>query len=99
MEWNERVKSLMEKKGFNQKTLSEKSGITEPSVSRYLKGERTPRIDIVVNFAKALGVDVEYLLNGTSVKGIQDIKTAIARHGGKLTDAEQEELIELIRGK
>lgn len=99
MAWKERIKSLMEERGLNQKELSKLSGITEPSISRYLKGERTPRIDIIVNFAKALDVSVEYLLNGTNVEGIQDIKTAIARHGSKLTKEEQNELIELIRGK
>lgn len=99
MTWAEKVKKLMSEKGFNQKKLSEKSGITEPSISRYLKGERTPRIDIVVNFAKALDVDINYLLDEEHMSGIQDIKVAIARHGNPLTEEEQNELIELIRGK
>ena len=61
MTWQEKVKQLMDANGITQKKLSQLSGITEASVSRYLKGDRTARLDIIVNFAKAL--NVEYLLN------------------------------------
>ena len=54
MTWQKKVKQLMQNQSINQKQLSQRSGITEASVSRYLKGERTARIDIIVNFAKAL---------------------------------------------
>ena len=50
MTWQVKVKQLMAAKGMNQKQLSQLSGITEASVSRYLKGERTARLDIIVNF-------------------------------------------------
>ena len=55
--FKEKVKELMNQQNITQKELAELSGITEASVSRYLSGERTPRIDIVINFAKALKVD------------------------------------------
>ena len=63
MTWQEKVKELMKNQGINQKKLSQLSGITEASISRYLKGERTARLDIIINFAKALNVTTEYLLN------------------------------------
>ena len=44
MNWNEMVSDLMKKKGVNQKQLSKLSGITESSISRYLKSDKTPRI-------------------------------------------------------
>ena len=50
--FKDKVKELMESQNMTQKELSEKSGITEASISRYLNGERTPRIDIIINFAK-----------------------------------------------
>ena len=63
MNWSQKVQELMDEKNINQKELSEKSGITRASICRYLKGDRKPRIDVIVNIAKALSVDVESLLD------------------------------------
>ena len=99
MTWQEKVKQLMKNQGINQKRLSQLSGITEASISRYLKGERTARLDIIINFAKALNVTTEYLLNDdeeTDLKPYQEIATAIARNGNALTAEEKNQLIALI---
>ena len=101
MTWQEKVKQLMKNQGINQKKLSQLSGITEASISRYLKGERTARLDIIINFAKALNVTTEYLLNDdeeTDLKPYQEIATAIARNGNALTAEEKNQLIALILG-
>ena len=101
MTWQEKVKQLMNNQGINQKKLSQLSGITEASISRYLKGERTARLDIIINFAKALNVTTEYLLNDdeeTDLKPYQEIATAIARNGNALTAEEKNQLIALILG-
>lgn len=101
MTWQEKVKMLMEQQGLTQKKLSQLSGITEPSVSRYLKGEREARLDVILNFAKALGVTTEYLLNEdgqTELEPYTEIATAIARNGGLLTAEEKNRLIALILG-
>ena len=101
MTWQEKVKQLMNNQGINQKKLSQLSGITEASISRYLKGERAARLDIIINFAKALNVTTEYLLNDdeeTELKPYQEIATAIARNGNALTAEEKNQLIALILG-
>lgn len=101
MTWQDKVKELMKNQGINQKKLSQLSGITEASISRYLKGERTARLDIIINFAKALNVTTEYLLNDdkeTDLKPYQEIATAIARNGNALTAEEKNQLIALILG-
>lgn len=101
MTWQKKVKELMKNQGINQKKLSQLSGITEASISRYLKGERTARLDIIINFAKALNVTTEYLLNDdeeTDLKPYQEIATAIARNGNSLTAEEKNQLIALILG-
>ena len=100
MLWNERVKELMKDKNINQKQLAEQSGITEASVSRYLNGERTPRIDIVSNFARVFGISVDDILsNGfPKMSNYDSIANAIARNGGDLTDAEKDKLISLLKG-
>lgn len=100
-EWITKVKKLMEEKGISQKELSEKSGIAPSSVSRYLNGEREPRIDVMINFSKALNVDVETLLDSDRVTmtPYESIKYAIARNGNNLTADEQKELVDLLLGK
>lgn len=104
MKWQEKVKKLMNDRNINQKQLSKLSGVTESSVSRYLKSERRPRIDIIVNFAKALDVDVEYLLDDddndeSKNSAYNSISTVIARKGGNLTPEEKNKLIRLLLGE
>lgn len=102
MSWEEKVKNLMIERGINQKQLSQLSGITESSVSRYLRSERRPRLDIVVNFAKVFGVATNYLLDdgeASEVSAYDTISTAIARKGGELTAEEKNGLIALLLGR
>ena len=102
MNWKEKVSELMTTKKITQKDLSRLSGITETSISRYLNGSQRPRIDVLLNFAKALDVNVEYLLEeerSTQESSFTTIATAIARNGSNLTIEEQNKLIALILGK
>lgn len=98
--WREKVTNLMIERGINQKQLSQLSGITESSISRYLHSSQRPRMDVVVNIAKALHVETEYLLDDDekSVSAYNSIATAIARKGKDLTAEEKNELIALILG-
>lgn len=99
MSWQEKVIQLMKSQNINQKQLSQKSGITEASVSRYLHGDRAARMDIIINFAKALGVTPDYLLEDdidTSLAPYVAISTAIARNGKDLSPEEKNKLISLI---
>lgn len=101
MTWQDKVKKLMVSQNMTQKQLSQKSGITEASVSRYLRGDRAARMDIIINFAKALGCTTEYLLEdeeNVSVNSYAEIATAIARNGKDLTAEEKNKLIALILG-
>ena len=99
MNWQEKTLKLMKERGWNQKMLAEKSGITEASLSRYLAGERNPRMDIIVNLAKAFNIRTDYLLEDDSVTNLTpytEIATAIARKGSELSIDEKNELIRLI---
>ena len=100
MMWNEQVLDLMKKKGINQKQLSKMTGITESSISRYLNGDKSPRMDIVVNVAKALQVETDYFLKeedkGQSAYNV--ISSAIARKGSELSPEEKNRLIALLIG-
>ena len=100
MKWNEKVLKLMKEKGLSQKQLAQECKIAESSVSRYLKADKRPRLDIVVNFAKVLGVQPEYLLddNDLNDNAFTLISTAIARKGKELTPEEKNKLIAMIAG-
>ena len=100
MMWKEKVTDLMKRQGINQKKLSEISGIAESSLSRYLHSSQRPRIDVVVNIAKALHVETEYLLDDEDKadSAYNTIATAIARKGSELTPEEKNRLIALIIG-
>ena len=101
--FREKVRVLMEQKGMTQKNLSRLSGITEASISRYLNGDRNPRIDIVINFAKALNVSPQYLIEDDQLslkeKGFIELKSVIARNASQLTAEEKNELIALLIGR
>ena len=98
--WNKMVLDLMEKKGINQQQLAKMSGITASSICRYLKSDKTPRMDVVVNVAKALQVETDYFLSeedkGQSAFNV--ISAAIARKGNDLTPDERNRLVALIVG-
>ena len=82
--------------------LSRLNGITETSIPRYLNGSQRPRIDGLLNFAKALEVNVEYLLEeerSAQESSFTAIATAIARNGNNLTPEKQNKIIALIIGK
>lgn len=102
--FKDKVKELMESQNMTQKELSEKSGITEASISRYLNGERTPRIDIIINFAKVFKVDVDFLISDDDeIKDLEDsyveCRTVLARNARNLTAEEKNELISIILSK
>ena len=101
MEWSEKVKKLMKENNINQKQLAKLSGITESSISRYLSGDMNPRMDIIVNVAKALKVETNFFLDDDQKceSAYTAISTAIARKGDELTPEEKNKLVLLLLGE
>lgn len=87
-------------KGINQKQLAARSGITESSISRYLASGKNPRMDVIVNVAKALDVEPNYFIEEEKecVSAYKAIATAIARNGNELNAEEKNRLILLLLG-
>ncbi len=64
-----RLREAMQDKGWNQKVLSERSGIHHQQIHKLLRGERTnPQVSTVLDLARALEVSVDYLLGRTKSK-------------------------------
>lgn len=59
---SKRLKKVLTSKCINAKTLSDLSGVPEPTISRYINGARVPSSDILVKIALALNVSTDYLL-------------------------------------
>ena len=47
--FSERLIALMKQNGINQKELAQKAGVTESAMSYYVKGDRTPRSDVLTS--------------------------------------------------
>ena len=58
-----KISELCKQQGIKQKELAEKVGITEVSISRYVRGERIPRRKILIQIANYLHTTPEYLMD------------------------------------
>ena len=99
MKFEERLKALMKKRNLTQKELANKSNITEASISKYLSGERTPRVDVIINLAKALEITTDELLldvdNNEAYSFIQT-KAVLARGIENMSEEDKMKLISFI---
>ena len=62
MTMGERITKRLDELRLTQRELAATVGVTEISMSRYIRGSRTPNAVVVANIAKALGVTTDYLL-------------------------------------
>lgn len=61
----ERLQKIINKKDITQRELAKLTGVTEVTISRYLSGERKPRIEIISKIAEVLNVSIDYLLGNS----------------------------------
>lgn len=97
----ENIKHELERRKISQKDLCKMTGISESAMSKYLSSQNSLRSDIVAKIARALDVNIYQLLGIEEKEGsTYDVcKTALlARSGSSLSDAEKQELINLIFG-
>ena len=88
-----RLIELMENSDMTQIELANKIGTTNVTISRYISGERSPRIEIVAEIAKVFNVSIDYLLGMPSSKNKRFIENEsmvdlykIVNHLGFLND-------------
>lgn len=68
----EKLNQTLQKQNITQKQLSELTGITEQSISRYTNGSRTPGALELIKIANALDVSIDYLLGHINVT-VEDV--------------------------
>ena len=97
-EFGDRVSLLLEQQGISQREIAGILGITEATISRYIKGEREPKPEMIANIATILKTTSDYLLgiedNSQPEKmGYSRIRRLIARNADGMTDDEKKALI------
>ena len=60
----DRIINAMNRNGISQRQLADATGMTEVSISRYVKGKRIPSAEILGRIADVLGVTTDYLITG-----------------------------------
>lgn len=97
-EMGARIADLLRKENMSQRELASRIGATEAAVSKYIKGEREPRAEILANIATVLKTTSEALLGMDD--GIKtpfgEVKAFCTRAAADLTQEEKNELIMAI---
>lgn len=63
MTFGERFKQVLEQREISQKSFAKKLNVSESAISDYVNDRRTPNLLLVRDFARELGVSVDYLLD------------------------------------
>lgn len=96
-----RISDLLDQQGLSQRELADRVGVTEVSMSRYIKGERTPKGPTIANIAKVLHTTSDYLL-GHEVEDADPeteyyrTQRAIARNAKKWTKKQKADLVNAL---
>ena len=71
---------LMEDFNMSQVDLSKKIGISNVTISRYLSGDRIPRLDVITKISSAFNVSVDYLLGLSDNRNGENANTNTLLH-------------------
>ena len=97
-----RISELLEKHGMTQRELAEAVGVTEVSMSRYIKGDRVPKGPIIANIARALHTTTDYLLgkeaDEDSELAYYQTQRAIARNAKNWSQKQKADLVNALFG-
>ncbi|MDD5868314.1 MAG: helix-turn-helix transcriptional regulator [Succinatimonas sp.] len=82
---------------MTQKDFANKLDVTESALSRYIKGDREPRMELLIKMANELGTTVDYLLdNENNDDSFPQIESLIARNASNLTPEQKQKLLKIL---
>lgn len=97
MKFCEKLKLLREERGMTLSEFAELLGTSKQVLSRYERGENTPKITTVSHYAKVLNVTLAYLMKDSITDKAGTTLTSNKKNPPvKLTESERE-LIDLFR--
>jgi transcriptional regulator with XRE-family HTH domain len=95
-----RILELLKINDMTQRELADIVGITEVSMCRYVKGERTPKGPVIANIANALHTTSDHLLGTEEVDDFESeyyrIHRLIARNASKMSSSQKRELVNAL---
>lgn len=95
-----RIAEMLEKKGMTQRELAEAVGVTEVSMSRYIKGDRVPKGPVIANIANVLHTSTDYLLGQEAEEDSElvyyQIQRTIARNAKNWSPKQKADLVNAI---
>ena len=95
--FGERIVKLLEEEGYTQRELAGMIGVTETALSRYLKNEREPKMEIIAMLATALNTTTDYLLTGKDdSESFEETFRLVARGTSTMTEDEKLKLIKVL---
>lgn len=99
-DFSQRLHELMLQNGYTQRELASVIGVTESAMSRYLKGDREPKIDTIANLATALNTTSDYLIFGISKEDdFSEIYRLVARSTSAMSNEEKMKLMKVLIDK
>ena len=85
----------MEENNMKQNVVAEKIGVSEVTISRYISGKRTPRLDIIIKTANLFNVSTDFLLgissNPNQLTSSGNLNTDISEIAHKLYSLKSDE--------
>lgn len=100
-ELGEKILQLLSVCNMTQKELAATLNTTEATISRYVKGDREPKAEVLASIATALHTTTDYLvgINSDDTFDVSKLTTVIARNSGNLTESDKKMLINAIFGE
>lgn len=87
--------SLMEENNMKQNVVADQIGVSEVTISRYISGKRTPRLDIIIKIANLFNVSTDFLLgissNPNQLTNSGNLNTDISEIAHKLYSLKSDE--------
>ncbi len=95
--FGERVLGLLESAGYTQRDLATMIGVTTGALSKYLKNEREPKMEVIANMATALNTTTDFLLTGKDdSQSFEETYRLVARGTSTMTDEEKIKLMKVL---
>ncbi len=95
--FGERVFSLLNETGYSQREFAKMIGVSEATLSRYLKNEREPKMEVIANIATALNTTTDYLLTGKNDgNSFEETYRLVARGTAAMSDEEKMKLLKVL---
>lgn len=70
----DRLKILRKEAGLTASQLGEKLGTSQPAITQWETGKRTPRIEAIEAYSRHFSVSTDWILKGAGMVGYKTIK-------------------------